>query len=225
MRILPQHEQHYPEHLLPQRLEEYVFDDGRPPTRIRVQGAKLVTGSQVLSSVIKASSALGLLGSIDSRYFVATCFHEAGCTNEWDTEIASPSCPEGFVSVGAYQIGAEEAQRFAFTLEDMLDLDKASKCMVHLAEHNRLMLRNYAKLGSAVDPDYTDEHGKVWPGGNMRAYLAIAHNKGLGYAKKTIERYGLDWSAYKRRNPTDNLVAHGYGEDCITGGTHWPTGA
>lgn len=220
-RVLPVHEQLYPNKIMPRRLEEYVFDDGRPPTINRAY-AKIVTGSQVYAEVISAQASLAL-SNIDPRYYVGTCFHEAGCENEWDTEIATASCPTGFQSVGAYQIGEEEARRFGFSLADMLNLTKATQCMVKLAEANRTQLRLYAKLApGAPDPDYTDPHGVVWPGGTMRAYLAIAHNHGTGYARSTIARYGMNWAAYKTRNPTDRIVSNNYGEDCVTGGAQYP---
>lgn len=208
--------QHYPDKLLPHRLEEYVLDDGRPPTRNR-SAAQRVTGQQVLDAVLAAQKATGL-ANIDPRYYVGTCFHEAGCVNEWDTEVATASCPPGFVSVGAYQIGQEEAERFGFKLEDMLDLEKSSECMVRLAEANRKAIRAAAKLADGVpDPDYG-----TWAGGSMRAYLAAAHNHGVGFIRQAIARWGVDWAKYKAARPTDNIVAHGYGEDCITGGPHWP---
>lgn len=218
-RIVPAHEQRYPDKLLPHRLEEYVFDDGRPPTQNRAFAAR-VTGDQVLAAV----DASGANGNIDPRYYVGTCFHESGCENEWDTEIATASCIPGFVSVGAYQIGREEALRFGFALDDMLDLTKATNCMIMLAEANRRAIRAYANLTPNVpDPDYTDPSGHVWTAGSMRAYLAIAHNHGVGYAKQTILAHGIDWAAYKARNPADKIVSHGYGEDCVTGGPQWPT--
>lgn len=219
--VLPQHEQHYPDKRLPHRLEEYVLDDGRPPTTNRLS-ARFVTGQQVLDAIIKAQADLQMT-NIDPRYYVGTCFHEAGCENEWDTEIATASCVPGFVSVGAYQIGQEEAGRFGFKLEDMLDLDKSSSCMIQLAEYNRKQVRIAAKLiGNDQDPDYTDANGTVWKAGTMRAYLAIAHNHGVGYMHATVARYGLDWGAYKTRNPADNIVNHHYGEDAVTGGPQWP---
>lgn len=220
--VIPLHEQHYPDRLLPHRLEEYVRDDGGDPTQNRAF-AKRVTGQQVLDAITAAQQKLGI-GDIDPRYFVGTCFHEAGCVNEWDTEVATMSSPAGFISVGAYQIGKEEAERYGFKLADMLDLGKSSECMVQLAEYNRRQIRIAAKLtGSMPDPDYTTANGTLWKGGAMRAYLAISHNHGNGYAQKTIASYGLDWPAFKQRNPTDNIVAHGYGEDCATGGAYWPT--
>jgi hypothetical protein len=224
MVLYPQHEQHFPTKLLPHRIEEYVRSDGQFPTPDR-RFAQMVTGQQVLEVVVKAQTRINLT-NIDARYFVGTCFHEAGCVNEWDTEVATASCPPGFVSVGAYQIGDEEARRYGFRLEDMADLDKSTECMVRLAEDNRRGIRLAAGLAADVpDPDYTDPAGNVWKGGAMRAYLAIAHNHGMGYVKLTISRYKLDWPGFKQRNPTDNIVDHGYGEDCVTGGPQWPGGA
>lgn len=223
MVLYPQHEQHWPAKLLPHRLEEYVRADGSPPTSDR-RFAQMVTGQQVFDAVTRAQTRLGLT-NVDPRYFVGTCEHESSCTNEWDTEVATQSCPPGFVSVGAYQIGDEEARRYGFKLEDMLDLDKASECMVRMAEDNRRGIRIAAGIApEAPDPDYTDPTGTVWKGGAMRAYLAIAHNHGMGYARLTIQRNKLDWPGYKVRNPADHIVDHGYGEDCVTGGPQWPGG-
>jgi hypothetical protein len=219
--IVPTHEQHYPDKLLKTRLQEYVFDDGRSPTTNRAYAAR-VTGQQVLDAVLAAQKNSGIV-DIDPRYFVGTCFHEAGCTNEWDTEIATSSSPEGFVSVGAYQIGEEEAKRFGYQLIDMLDLGKATDCMIRLASANRRAIKKAMSAVARINIiDDTDLNGKFWPEGGLRAYLAITHNHGVGYMRKTIQTYGLDWAAYKRRNPTDNIVAHGYGEDCINGGSQWP---
>jgi hypothetical protein len=220
MVIYPCHEQHYPTKVIPHRLEEYLRD-GLPPTTDR-RAAIMLAGQQVLDAVSAAQARLSL-STIDPRYYVGTCFHEAGCLNEWDTEVATASNPTGFVSVGPYQIGDEEARRYGFKLEDMVILDKATECMVRMAEDNRRGLRTAAGfVGTTLDPDYVDAAGHRWPGGGMRAYLAIAHNKGMGFARSTIQKYRMDWPAYKGRNPHDNIVDHGYGDDCITGGRHWP---
>lgn len=202
--ILPNHPQLYPDQLLPHRLEEYVLD-GAPPTRDR-RAAKLLTGVHVRDVVVAAQARLGL-ANIDPRYFVATCFHEAGCTNEWDTEVATASNPTGFTSVGAYQLSADEAQRYGYKLVDMLDLTKATECMIMVAEHNRHVLREYAGITGDDPPD-------------MRAYLALGHNQGLGAARKTITAHGMDWDAYRERNPGAAILK--YGDDCISGGPEWP---
>lgn len=223
-RVVPSHPQHYPDRLLPHRLQEYVFDDGRPPTTSRA-AAHMVTGREILDIVVAVQKNLGL-ALIDPRYYVGTCFHEAGCSNEWDTEIASQSCIGGFVSVGAYQIGEEEARKYGFELEDMLDLEKATICMVKLAEDNRKRLRIFAKLTNGEpDPDYVDEHGTLWKGGSMRAMLAIAHNHGLGWASRYLSSNSMDYAVFRRRYANDNIVSHKYGDDCITGGPNYPLDA
>jgi hypothetical protein len=221
--MFPQHEQNYPSLLLPHRLEEYVRDDA-PPTVDR-RYAVMVTGQQVLDAIELAKKNLGKL-DIDSRYFVGTVFHESGCLNEWDTEVATTSSPHGFVSVGPYQIGDEEARTFNYRLSDMIDLGKASDCMLRLALRNLSSILGVcataAGLGKVNTRDYVDPKGQTWVDGGVRAYLAIAHNHGNGYARATILNYGLDWARYKARNPHDHIVDHGYGEDCVTGGPKWP---
>lgn len=199
------------------------MDDGFNPTTNRAY-AKKTTGQEVLDAVVKAQAATGLTAT-DPRYFVGTWFHEAGCSNEWDTEVATASCPQGFVSVGGFQIGEEEAQRYGFQLVDMLDITKSCMCMMKLAEHNRQVIRAAAGLGTGMpDPDYTSPSGMLWIGGAVRAYMAIAHNHGTGFVAQNIAAHGLDWAAYKTRYPQDNIVAHGYGEDAITGGPYYPGG-
>lgn len=223
--IIPKHEQHYPTLLLKTRLEEYVRED-LPPTMDR-SAATHATSAQVLASVVNARLTRNLM-SIDPRYHVGTALHESDyCLNEWDTEIAATNSPTGFVSVGVYQIGQEEAARFGYALADMLALDRATDCMVRLAEENLRVIQNAMTSATAAgrqsSRDYTDPKGVVWKDGGVRAYLAICHNHGSGYVRATIANYGLDWARYKARNPHDHIVDHGYGEDCVTGGMKWPT--
>lgn len=220
-RILPQHEQHYPDHIMPTRLQEYVFDDGRPPTLNRKLGAQPVTVSQILAAATAARDD-AKLSNIGLEYYVGTAMHEAGCTNEWDTEKATASSPRGFVSVGLYQIGEDEAKAWGFTLEDMLDLYKSSLCFVKMAEQHRTAIRQLLRLGSSQpDPAFTGADGVVYEGGMVRAYLALYHNMGGGACAATLSRYGADWAGFMARNPTNNLVAHHYGIDCITGGPEY----
>lgn len=216
--VPPTNDQHFPDKLLPHR-QEWYCRDGAPPAWLRTFAVG-VTGAEVLTAVNTACASLGIT-SIDPRYFVGTCFHESGCTNEWDIEIATASSPNGFQSVGAYQIGDEEAQRYGFMLTDMLDFDKATECMVRLARDNMMGLIA-APSTHASTHDYTDAKGTFWKDGGLRAYMAIAHNHGMGYARETIKDYGLNWAAYKARNPQDNIVSHSYGEDCVTGGSWYP---
>jgi len=222
--IIPKHEQHYPTLLMKTRLEEYVRSD-LPPTTDRA-AAIHVTPAQVLASALLAQKARSL-ANIDPRYHVGTALHESDfCLNEWDTEIASPSSPAGFVSVGPYQIGQEECSRFGYTIADMLVLDRATDCMVRLAEENLRIIQNAMVASNAAGRqstrDYVDSTGFVWKDGGVRAYLAICHNHGGGYVRTTIANYGLDWARYKARNPHDHIVDHGYGADCVTGGAKYP---
>lgn len=224
MIIVPSHEQLYPGSKIPHRLEEYVRD-GLPPTTNRAAAARILTGREVMDAINTAKLARKMV-NIATRYYVGTCFHEAGCLNEWDTEVATKEDATGYQSVGPYQIGAEEASRYGYKLIDMLDLAKSSDCMVQLAEHNLAVIQSACQVASARGKqnclDYTDPAGNFWEGGTLRAYLAICHNKGGGFVHATIGNYGLDWTRYKQRNPHDDIVAHGYGEDCITGGPNWP---
>jgi hypothetical protein len=170
--------------------------------------------------------------NIDPRYFVGTAMHEAGVTNEIDTEVATQSDPTGFVSIGLYQISQEEGQEFGISPVDLLDLQKATDCMVQLAEKHRSDMRAFMAAlpanspgfldASEPDPSYIDTNGTLWPAGTMRAYLALCHNQGFGAAQYTIKTHGMDWRGYKSRNPQINLVCHDYGDDVITGGSAWP---
>lgn len=225
--ILPNHEQNFPTVLLPTRLEEYVRD-GQPPTQDR-QAAMHCKPQDIVDTLTGLKTAANKF-TIDTRYFVGTGYHETNyCINEWDTEIATANSPQGFKSVGLYQIGEEEAKRFNYSLQDMLDYHKASACMFQLATSNLQVIfdivTHSVAAAKANNKDYIDTNGKLWVDGGLRAYMAIMHNHGYGYVKTTIQNYGLDWARYKQRNPHDNIVAHGYGEDCVTGGTTWPAGA
>lgn len=217
----PAHVQHWPDNVLPTRLEEFVLDDG-PPSQNKHKGAKFLSGAQVLDMVSHVQFDHGYIG-LSPLYYVATVAHEAGCSNEVDTEIATPDSPAGFVSVGAYQIGQEEAQHHGYALIEMIDFEKATICMSQLSEERRMLIRGFAGLTNGTpDPAYTDAKGKVWPGGQVRFYAAICHNQGEGAVARTIKRWGLDAAGYIKRNPTVRIVSSGYGLDCITGGPSYP---
>jgi hypothetical protein len=221
--ILPTNSQHYPDNVLPFRQEWYVRADGSPPSGNRAYAIK-PNPRDVLEAIEAAKHATGLV-EIDDRYFIGTYGHESGCLNEFDIEIATAGDVAGFVSVGPWQIGAEEAARFGFTLADMLDLGKAARCFVQLASANRTALRGYAGLAAgAPDPDYTDSAGNLWLGGTMRFFLGVAHNHGCGFAHQIIAApsIGLNVGRYAVARESDNIIAHGYGMDCITGGGLWP---
>jgi hypothetical protein len=206
--ILPFHPQSFPSPVLPGRLEEYVSDDAPPTTS--VSAAKYISPSRVYDLVVWAQKQLGL-ANVTAQYFVGTVTREADFkTNEWDTEVAKPKLPHGYQSVGIYQIGSEEAGRYGFRLEEMLDPVKSTVVMVRLAEAHRVAIRKAAGLSSS-DPDPAD----------INAYLAIAHNKGTSEATLSIAQYGLDWSAYKSRPENAGSSVIPYGDDCISGGPRY----
>jgi hypothetical protein len=143
---------------------------------------------------------------VSASYALGTAQHETDFTlNEKDTE------PSGYVSMGLYQIGAEEMAQVGMPLgsHDPYDLETITIIMVDLAEARLKRIMNAARL--TVDL-YT-------PPPDVWAYLALAHNQGLGACLKTIAAHGMNWSAYCARNPQLADMA-AYGNDCITGGTY-----
>jgi hypothetical protein len=148
------------------------------------------------SSVAQAVRDIGSV--VPETYFMGTAQHESNyATNERDTEET------GFQSWGIYQVSVEEAHDVGMAGADLLDLKQATQVMVRLAEARRHALRAAARIGGPDPPD-------------VCAYLAIAHNQGLHAALVSIQHYGLDWQAYRRRNPAARIVV--YGDDCIPRG-------
>lgn len=162
------------------------------------------------------------LGARSVKHVVATAQHESGfAANEVDYEEPDED-GHVFVSKGLYQISDAEAQKVGFSGVNLLDPLMATRVFVRLLEHNRdallaslpPMLR--AQLATSED---------IW------AYLALAHNEGLGRfaatdargrhagALTTIYNYGIDWRAYELRNVGRGICQ--YGRDCIDGGPHW----
>lgn len=136
---------------------------------------------------------------IPVAYVIGTADHESTfATNEIDTE------PSGFISKGLYQISDDEATDVGMKGADLLDPVVATQVFVKLQEHRLAALDKAAPNAKVPDK---------W------AYLAIGHNQGTSAMLKTIANYGLDWMAYKGRNPTSKILA--YGDDVISGGSHW----
>ena len=130
-------------------------------------------------------------------YYLGTAQHETNlATNERDTE------PNGFQSWGLYQISLAEAASVGLPGVDLLDPVQATQVMARLTHRRRDRLRLAAKL-AVSDADPPD----LW------SYVAIAHNQGEAAAVKTIERFGMNWMEYKRRNRRLNIVSSGYGDD------------
>jgi hypothetical protein len=157
---------------------------------------------------------------IPCQHVCGTAQHETNYVlNELDTE------PSGFQSGGLLQLDSDEAKAAGRPKAVLYDLDDA--CFVFA---NRCEFRLDTILAAA---DLDEPTPDVW------AYLAIAHNQGLGRfataarrkpgehpgALGSIADYGLDWPAYKARNPqyAHNMIP--YGDDCISGGEKWDRAA
>lgn len=108
----------------------------------------------------------------------------------------------GAVALGLFQILNGEVAQHGDVGAFLVDIDRQAELMVERTEDNRARIREAAGVpADALDP---------WDTG---AYLALAHNEGIGAALQTIEAYGMDWDAYKARNPGRRINA--YGDDCL----------
>lgn len=146
--------------------------------------------------------------TIPPQYACGTAQHETDYTiNEVDTE------PSGFVSKGIFQLSDEEAQEAGDPTANMLTLPGAISVLLPIAQ------KRVQKLVAAAQAVQGDSLANAM-NGDLWAYLALAHNQGLGAALKTIGMHGLDWRAYKDRNPHLADMA-AYGDDCISGGARW----
>lgn len=161
---------------------------------------------------------------ITLAYLVMTCVHESGdhdnpmigCAwNERDTE------PDGQHYYGVPMISDAEARRYGRTGPQMHDPLAALEVLCNLAtDHLAPILRAAGRAAT---------RGLPFIVGDVPAYLAYAHNAGLGRertpipgqhqgALESIFVYGLDWSRFEHGNSTMPIVAHRYGRDCIDGG-------
>jgi hypothetical protein len=141
---------------------------------------------------------------IPPQYACGTAQHETDFTaNEVDTEES------GFVSKGIFQLSDEEAAEAGRPGADLLNLDQAAAVLAAVAQHRLAAIVVAAHLDG-----WTRLPNDVW------AYLALAHNQGLGAALKTIRLHGLDWTSYKKRNSQLAAMA-AYGDDCVSGGARW----
>jgi hypothetical protein len=156
-------------------------------------GRPLIVAETELVSAWKRHSSV-----IPLHYVFGTAQHESAfAVNERDTE------PSGFQSLGIFQLSLEEARDEGFPNADLLTLEDSCKVFASLCDYRLHTILRVAGLSAPI-PD-------VW------AYLALAHNQGLGACIKTIKLHDLDWSGYIQRNPTLTGIA-AYGNDCITGG-------
>jgi hypothetical protein len=148
-----------------------------------------------------ASSWSASTSRIPVNFALGTAQHESGyAINEVDTE------PTGYVSKGIFQLSDDEARSVGRAGADLLALDDSVDVFARLCEKRLDAIVKAAQLDESIAlPD------DVWP------YLFIAHNQGLAAALKSIGNFGLNWSAYKERNPTHPEWA-AYGDDVISGG-------
>lgn len=179
------------------RTEEYAIHVTTRTTN-RKKGAILVTPYDIIQAWNAAHT------DIPARFFVGVAQHETNfATNEIDTE------PNGFVSEGIYQISRAEAREVGQSAADLLALGAATKVAARLMERRLATIVQAANLARPYPDD-------TW------AYLGMSHNLGIGATLKTIRLHGLDWEAYKKRNPKLRIVSSGYGDDVISGGPHCP---
>ncbi len=163
---------------------------------VRVAPSDVVTAWVAVTARIPATFALGVAQ------------HETDLrTDEEDTET------DGTVTTGIFQLTRSEAVRALRPAADLTDLAESCAVFATIMESNLDALRDAAGL--------SDDAAFFARGG--AAYLAWSHNAGLGQARTSIQRYGLDWSALKARAQNGYMVQRmePYGDDCLTGGRYW----
>lgn len=176
------------------RVEEYLRQDGTWSASRR--DALIITSADVVVAVRTVGT------TVPDIYYAATAEHESGrATNERDTE---PPDDKGvrFQSWGIFQLSPEEAARAGRPSANLLSLADSAWVFVRLTEMRRAMIRSAIGL-PAASPDHPD----------LCPYLAIAHNQGMRACLTTIREHGVDWAAYKARNPRIRIVSSGYGDD------------
>ena len=150
---------------------------------------------------------------IPTRFALGTAQHES---NLCPSSVTKGDQKDGSSSDGLYQLSfspnAEGTLRALYPLANLLDAEDNTKLFVAVCERR---LDDILKWSGRTLENATPD---VW------AYLGMAHNMGPGATKKTIEQYGLNWAAYKARNPALAFVAKAYGDDVITGGRLWTPG-
>ena len=151
--------------------------------------------------VIRVASLLP--SSISMRFLIGSAQHETNfALNEVDTEET------GFQTFGLFQLSKDEAKEMGNPNADLLDLYTSVRIFCRLMEKR---LESIIKAANLIAPYPND----IW------AYLALCHNQGKAACLKTIKNYGLNWEAYKNRNPKLRIVSSRYGDDCITGGKYF----
>lgn len=158
-------------------------------------------GKRILVTPQEVADAWRMRSSIPAQYAVGTADHESSFTiNERDTE------PNGFVSIGIFQLSQDEANAAGFPAANLLTLEDSCAVMAKTAERRLANILSAANLTTPT-PD-------CW------FYLALCHNQGWGACHKTICAHGLDAAAWTARNPQLAQAAR-YFSDCVTGGASW----
>jgi len=148
------------------------------------------------------------VSDLSPRFALGSAYHETRY-NPGENDVGDQPNQADSTSYGLYQLNRTE-QASALVWGDLNDPEVNTKVFASISAARLASLETAA----AAKGGWTSD-GDRW------AYLAMAHNMGLGSALKTIARYGGNWSAYKARNPSLPFVAKGYGDDVITGGPDW----
>ncbi|HEX8010202.1 MAG TPA: hypothetical protein VF814_04620 [Casimicrobiaceae bacterium] len=172
-----------------------------------------------------ALSSLKECPDVPAQFFVAVGLHETHYKlNERDTEQSGKQTGGIFqLTLGGTVIDkVGDAWSAGLPDEDPFTLEGAVRILSVLATRWKRKLLAASGLAERV----------AWSRG-LAGYLTVAHNQGIGNAVLTVEKYGLDWSAYVERNKDlilyrdDGSIkfngpgACAYGSDAITGGPDW----
>jgi len=195
-----------------------------------------VASTRANSARLIAQAWLRVTRIIPPQFAVGSALHESSYTlNEHDVEpnghetgglfqldVPSVSAKSGVIVGAAIETGMVE--KSVYVLDDACAMF-ASICTGYL---NRILreANAYRSARGFAPFDPSALPGDVW------AYVAIAHNQGIGAAVETIQKYGLNWSGpngYKARNGDNVNIsaarAEGvYGDDVLTGGPDWEEG-
>lgn len=189
-----------------QRVEEYLIS-GMYANNAQYSKAR---SSAILVSLRKIiGAAMYFSSKISPQFYAGSAQHETNfALNEVDIEVS------GYVSIGLFQLSVDEAKGVGMAGANLCDFMTSMEVFTKVMEPKLDTIRQ-ALISIGAKPSKPQD---IWP------YLAISHNQGLQAALQTIAIHGLDWTAYKARNPTLGIVSSGYGDDCVSGGPNWPVG-
>lgn len=173
----------------------YVKSDGTE-TQSRSDGAEgipedtLIQYWKSVSNIIPAGYALGVAaresGKLDDGTYV---------TNERDEDTQDDGSTK--TTYGIFQMNKAEAALAAVFFSQSSMLDPQNNCLIAAVTFNS-HLDDIISAAQDYDENWTDNGVDKW------AYLAWAHNAGVGEPVTSIKKYGLDWEATKTRNQQEN---------------------